>query len=152
MPESKTFRVLHVEDDDDHHELFRLAFEAGSAPVLIERACDGASALAYFSGSSCISTAGVPDLIILDLNIPAPNGYEVLSFLKNDPRLRQIPVVILTTSSNEEDVRRAMAERANAFITKPSSASAFDRLAADLRGFWVEWNARNPDRDITLRN
>lgn len=147
-----TFRVLHVEDDDDHHELFRLAITADDAPVEIARARDGASAMACFDGQPPFPGAVPPDLVVLDLKIPAPDGHEVLEYIKQHPRLRRIPVVILSTSSSERDVRRALESSANAYVSKPTTASGFEDLAADLRAFWESWNVSDPDRDLTLRN
>jgi two-component system response regulator len=82
--------------------------------------------------------AALPDLILLDLNLPRKNGREVLAEIKGDDRLRHIPVVILTTSQAEQDVLASYRLRANAYVTKPVELDQFLKVVASIEEFWLE--------------
>lgn len=77
-----------------------------------------------------------PDLVLLDINLPRRNGHEVLGFIKNDPVLAFIPIVILTTSSSPLDISRAYQEHANSYLTKPTEAEEFNKMVMALIEFW----------------
>ncbi len=81
----------------------------------------------------------LPDLILLDLNLPRKNGREVLTEIKDHERLRRIPIVILTTSSSELDVRQTYQLRANCFFTKPADLDQFIHIIHAIQQFWLEW-------------
>jgi len=82
------------------------------------------------------SQAALPDLILLDLNLPGKNGREVLAEIKSDPRLKRVPVIILTTSQAEEDILKAYHLHANGYIVKPVDLDQFFQTIKQLREFW----------------
>lgn len=136
----KTFNVLIVDDDEDDQFLIRTAFEKDSHQYNLQFATDGTDVL-----ESIESPRFLPDLILLDLNMPVINGFEVLQHLKNSPIYRHVPVVILTTSSSENDINRAYELGANTFITKPINHQDLVDLAEQIRLYWFSM-ARIPTR------
>jgi two-component system, chemotaxis family, response regulator Rcp1 len=101
-------------------------------------ASDGARALAILRRQGEHVDAPRPDLILLDLNLPRVTGWEVLAEIKVDPDLRLIPVVILSTSAAEEDVRAAYGLHANCYLTKPGNIDDYFSAMASLQQFWLE--------------
>ncbi len=87
---------------------------------------------------AAVNGHGLPDLILLDLNLPRKDGREVLAEIKNDEALRHIPVVVLTTSQTDQDVRRSYLLGANAVITKPVDLDQFFSVVASIEHFWLE--------------
>jgi len=124
--------VLLVEDDAMDVELFEKAWEyIGSK---------GEICIANW-GEKAIEMAKIlPNLVILDLNLPGLDGFEVLKELKNDPFTKWIPVVILTSSPKEEDCKRCYELGANAYVVKPSSFKELVELAKTIRDFWLFFN------------
>jgi CheY-like chemotaxis protein len=98
---------------------------------------DGEQALAFLRGEDPYGSAPRPDLVLLDLNLPRVNGFEVLEEVKKDPSLRSIPVVILTTSEAEQDILRGYNLHANAYITKPVDFDQFTRVVRQVDEFFV---------------
>jgi CheY-like chemotaxis protein len=125
----RTINVLLVEDDPGDVLMTREAFEENLHNRL-DVVTDGAAALDYLRHEEPYADAPRPDLILLDLNLPRIDGREVLAEIKGDPNLRQIPVVVLTTSQADEDVLRSYQLHANAYVTKPVD---FDRFIAVVR-------------------
>ncbi len=140
---SSEFHCLLVEDDDDHAYLTTRALRRCGADIVIERAGDGERALAHLRDLMSRS-ARMPDLILLDLNLPRVPGHDVLRHIKQDPAMRGAPVVVLTTSEAADDRRKAYDHHANGYIAKPVEADGFDRLAAALINFWRLWNRPSP--------
>jgi CheY-like chemotaxis protein len=126
-----TFNILIVDDDDDDQYLIRAAFEKDSSRYNLQFAADGTDILENIAGSQFL-----PDLILLDLNMPVISGFEVLKHLKDSPIYRHVPVVILTTSESQDDIDRAYAMGANTFITKPINHQALIDLAEQIRLYW----------------
>jgi CheY-like chemotaxis protein len=100
-------------------------------------ASDGVEALAFLRREGRHAAAPRPDVILLDLNLPRMDGREVLAALKADPALRRIPVVILTTSQDEQDVLRAYELHANCYITKPVDLDQFIAVIQSIESFWL---------------
>jgi len=123
------FEVLLVEDDPADVLITREAFEDSSTHAL-NVVADGVEAMAYLRQEGEYGTAIRPDLMLLDLNLPRKPGREVLADVKNDPWLRMIPVVILTTSEAEEDIVASYRLHANAYVIKPVD---FEQFAASVR-------------------
>ena len=98
---------------------------------------DGVEALAYLRREGRYSNSAVPDLILLDLNLPKKDGREVLAEIKGDERLKLIPVVVLTTSSAQDDVAKAYGNHANCYITKPVDLDQFLRVVQSIETFWL---------------
>jgi CheY-like chemotaxis protein len=129
--------VLLVEDDPGDVLLIREAFEDHNVGNTLSVVGDGVEALAYLRGQGPHAGAGRPDLVLLDLNLPRMNGVEVLREIKNDPDLRAIPVVILTTSEADEDILRSYELHANAYITKPVDFDRFRHIVHQIDEFFV---------------
>ena len=136
----KTYNVLIVDDDEDDQFLIKIAFEKDSAQYNLRFASDGRDVL-----ENIISPQVLPDLVLLDLNMPVMNGFDVLMHLKSSPIYRHVPVVVLTTSANENDINRAYELGANTFITKPSNHQALVELAEQIRLYWFSL-AETPSR------
>ena len=98
---------------------------------------DGVEALDYLRGASGHEGAVRPDLILLDLNLPKRDGRQVLAEVKEDPDLRRIPIVVLTTSEAEEDVLRSYDLHANAYVTKPVDFDAFVKVVRQVDDFYI---------------
>lgn len=116
--------ILLVEDNPDHAELIQLALTGGSSlPCKVRLMRDGQEALDYLKtmeNNGTSSQVPLPAVVLLDLNLPKVNGFEVLRHIKSHPRLRSIPVSILTTSSNDRDVQQAYHDGANCYLCKPA--------------------------------
>ena len=115
--------VLVVEDDSSLARLAQLNLTAEGYDVIVCREGDGALATL---------AKATPDLVLLDLNLPGRNGIEVLQLLKSEPRLRQIPVVLLSTSNLESDVKRALACGADSYLSKPGRFDVLQRQLQQL--------------------
>ncbi|GAB4023421.1 response regulator [Spirosoma migulaei] len=137
-----TFNVLIVDDDEDDQYLIKAAFERDSHHYNLQFAADGTDVLENIEGPQFL-----PDLILLDLNMPVINGFEVLKHLKNSPLYRHVPVVVLTTSDDEDDINRAYQLGANTFLTKPINHQALVDLAEQIRLYWFTL-AKTPSRQM----
>jgi CheY-like chemotaxis protein len=122
--------VLLVEDDPGDVLMTQEAFEEHKVRNHLTVVSDGAEALSYLRREGRYADAVRPDLILLDLNLPRRDGREVLEEIKQDELLGRIPVVVLTTSSADEDIMRSYQLHANAYVTKPVD---FDRFIAVIR-------------------
>jgi CheY-like chemotaxis protein len=131
------FEVLIVEDDAGDVMLTREALSGSRIPHNLQVVGDGEAAVAYLRGEGRYAGAVRPDLVLLDLNLPRLDGREVLAQVKEDPDLRSIPIVILTTSSAHEDVARSYELHANAFVTKPADLEAFNRVVRQVDEFFL---------------
>jgi len=129
--------ILLVEDDAGDALLIRKALKDGKINNSVDTVTDGAAALAYLRGQPPHTGAARPDLILLDLNLPKIDGRQVLAEAKNDPDLRQIPVIILTTSRAEEDVIRSYDLHANAYVEKPFDINQFIRAVQKIDEFFL---------------
>ena len=133
----KVIDVLLVEDDPGDVLMTREAFEDHKLTNRRSVVSDGVSAMAFLRKEGEYADAPTPDLILLDLNLPRMDGREVLGELKSDPALRQIPVVVLTTSEAEEDVVRSYSLHANAYVTKPVDFDRFIDVVRQIDDFFV---------------
>lgn len=129
--------VLLVEDDPGDVLMTREAFAEHKVANRLSVVSDGVSALAFLRKEGEHAGAPTPDLILLDLNLPRMDGREVLAAVKADPELKQIPVVVLTTSEAEEDVLRSYALHANAYVTKPVDFDRFIDVVRQIDDFFV---------------
>ena len=131
--------ILVAEDDLAHQELTRRAFKAAhfqSKLIFVE---NGEQALNYLKHENDFSEpqdAPVPDLILLDLNMPKVDGWEVLEELRKDPRLKKLAVVVLSTSNAERDIESSYALGCNSFVTKPNGLEEFKEQLATLIKYW----------------
>jgi CheY-like chemotaxis protein len=129
--------VLLVEDDPGDVLLIREVFDEHELVKRLEVVSDGVEAMSYVRGEGEYAGSERPDLILLDLNLPRKSGAEVLAEIKGDPALASIPVVVLTTSESDEDVRRAYSHHANAYITKPVDFARFREVVHQIDDFFV---------------
>jgi CheY-like chemotaxis protein len=136
LPESP-IEVLLVEDDPGDVLMTREAFEENRLRNRLTVVSDGEEALAFLRKEGSFCTAPRPDLILLDLNLPRIDGREVLADIKSDDSLRQIPVVVLTTSQADEDILRSYALHANAYVTKPVDFERFIAVVRQIDDFFV---------------
>ncbi|MFD9738254.1 response regulator [Umezawaea sp. NPDC059074] len=129
--------ILLVEDDPGDELLTREAFENAKVRNTLHVVRDGVEALRFLRQEEPHARAPLPDLILLDLNLPLMDGREVLSHIKADPRLRPIPVVVLTTSEAEADIAASYHLHANAYVTKPVDLDAFVKAIGKIEGFYL---------------
>ena len=137
-PNEKSVDLLLVEDS---HADARLTIEAlRDARILntIHVVTDGLTALQYLRGEGEYRDAVKPDFIILDLNLPKKSGLEVLQEVKEDERLRSIPVIILSSSKAEEDIAKAYTYQASCYITKPIDADQYFTAIRSLKELWFK--------------
>jgi CheY-like chemotaxis protein len=133
----KPIEVLLVEDDPGDVVLITEAFEHNKVSNRLNVVADGVEALQFLRREAPYEDAHEPDLILLDLNLPRKDGREVLAEVKDDPGLRRIPVVVLTTSKAEEDVLRSYDLHANAYVTKPVDFDRFIEVVRQIDEFFV---------------
>jgi CheY-like chemotaxis protein len=138
MRQSLPINILLVEDNPGDVRLTREAMLDARVRNELHVASDGMQALDYLRQKPPFSDAGLPDLILLDLNLPKKSGLEVLSEIKADDRLRRIPVVILTTSQAERDIIASYDRYVNAYIVKPVDLDQFVKVVKSIEDFWLE--------------
>jgi len=126
--------ILIVEDSDDDFEATRRAFDRANLINPIAHARCGEDALAYLQNSASVR----PGLVLLDLNMPGLDGRKTLQMIKADEHLRDIPVVILTTSNDERDIRDCYAAGANTYIQKPVDLDGLFAAISRLTEYWFE--------------
>ena len=129
--------ILLVEDSPGDVRLTREALREGKIRNNLSVVPDGVEALAFLRREGRHAAAPRPDVILLDLNLPRKDGREVLAEIKAAERLRRIPEVILTTSADERDVRRAYELHANCYITKPVDFEQFIGVVRSIENFWL---------------
>ena len=129
--------VLLVEDSPGDVRLTQEAFKDAKVHINLHVASDGAKAMAFLKQEGAYATAPRPDLVLLDLNLPKKDGREVLAEIKEDPELKTIPVVILTTSASEADILRSYQLHANCYITKPVGLEGFLTVVKSIDSFWL---------------
>jgi two-component system, chemotaxis family, response regulator Rcp1 len=128
--------VLLVEDSPDDAELTIDALRNGRVRNRITHVEDGIQAMAYLRREGKYAAAPRPDLILLDLNLPRKSGREVLAEVKQDPDLRRIPVVIMTSSDDEKDILAAYNLYVNCYVTKPVDLDQFIGVVKSIEQFW----------------
>jgi two-component system response regulator len=132
--------ILLVEDNPNDVKLTLHAFKSANLGSTIQVARDGVEALEFVFGPEPNANgklAGNPRLILLDLKLPRLDGHEVLKRLKEDPRTRGIPVVVLTSSAEEKDVMRAYQAGGNSYIVKPVDFKRFTEALRDIGNYWL---------------
>ncbi len=134
----KPANVLLVEDNEDDVELTLEALEDSRVRMEIHVVSNGMSAMAFLRRENGYTDKPRPDLILLDLNLPLMDGREVLKKIREDPDLTDIPIVVLTTSEDEEDILKAYKLHANCYISKPVDFSQFTEIIKQIDGFWLQ--------------
>ncbi len=134
----RPLELLIIEDNPGDVRLLEEAFQELEANVNIRVAKDGAEGLELVMHPQPSKAGWRPDLILLDLNLPKISGHDVLLRIKNHPQTGLIPIVILTSSRAESDVRRAYESHANAYLRKPSTLEGLMSAVRDIKSFWME--------------
>ena len=137
MSNGKPVEILLVEDSPGDVRLTVEAMKEAKIGNRLNVVVDGVEAMDYLKRQGRFAQAPRPDLILLDLNLPRKDGREVLAEIKADNSLRSIPVVILTTSSAEEDIVRTYNLHANCYITKPVDFTQFMNVVRAIEDFWL---------------
>jgi CheY-like chemotaxis protein len=134
----RAIEILLVEDDPGDELITREAFEHNKLKNNLHVAHDGEEGLDFLYQRGQYEGAPRPDLILLDLNLPKYDGRQLLEKVKSDPDLARIPVVVLTTSSAEEDILRSYELHANAYVTKPVDLDQFMSAVRQIDEFFVQ--------------
>lgn len=137
----KTISVLYVEDDLDDQFLLKEAWQENQILNPLHFVNDGVEAIEYLNNEGNFSDKEkykLPGLILLDLNMPRMNGGEVLKKIKTDEKLKNIPVIVLTTSKSEEDIISSYNLGVNSFITKPVGFQELVKVLSVFRKYWFE--------------
>jgi two-component system, chemotaxis family, response regulator Rcp1 len=133
----RPLRILHAEDNPGDAQLTRLALDEGETPVDLHHVLDGEQALQFLRREGEYAGVPRPDLVLLDLNMPRLSGHETLVAIKDDPALRSIPILVLTTSNTPSDVERSYDAHANSYLRKPISYSQLVQLMRRVEQFWL---------------
>lgn len=137
MIDSRRIQILLVEDDPDDVLLTSEVLRETRMPSDLHVAMDGEEAMDFLHQKGRFAAAAVPDLVLLDLNLPKKDGRQVLAEIKADPNLRRIPVIVLTTSAADQDVAQAYDRHANAYVRKPVGYTALLDVVRSIEHFWV---------------
>lgn len=145
----RVLEILVVEDNRGDSELLRSAFSGWESETNLAVVEDGEQALLYVHQVGKYAGSPRPDLILLDLNLPRRSGIEVLTAIKSDPGLQQIPVVVLTTSDRKEDVANAYRLHANSYLTKTVDVYDFFSKIRALEEYWLS-TVRLPSDNLVV--
>lgn len=147
MHANRRIEILLAEDSPADARLVREAFKDSVIHVNLHVVPDGEAALSYLRGEGKYSGGEFPDLILLDLNMPRMDGREFLRVAKSDPCFRRIPMVVLTTSKDVEDIVKSYDLHANSYVRKPLGMSDFITAIRSIEAFWFSM-ASLPDRSV----
>lgn len=135
---SKSLQVLLVEDNEGDVRLIKEAFSESKIDKTFNVARDGEDALNYLYAKGKYTERIKPDIVLLDINLPKKNGFEVLESIKKDPELKKIPVIMLSSSSSEEHVIKSYDLNANCYVTKPVDFDEYIRAVKIIEDFWFQ--------------
>ena len=139
---SKSVDVLLVEDNPGDIRLIKEAFKDTDTEMRFHTVTDGHEAIEFLLQRDAYETAPRPDLVLLDLNLPRKDGYGVLTKIRETPEVAHLPVIVLTSSCDRDDIRESYKLNANAYLTKPTDPDEFATLAQTVDDFWL--------RNVTL--
>ncbi len=134
--------ILVVEDNDEDFDMLQMTFQSVSIPNPLYRCTEGEEALEFLHQTGRYADpqkAPGPGLILLDLNLAGLDGRQVLEHVKNDPRLKSIPVLVFSTSGNPKDVQSAYAHGASGYLLKPVDLPRFERMIRLFKDFWLDY-------------
>jgi CheY-like chemotaxis protein len=134
----KKAHILLVEDNEGDILLTLDAFEESKFDTKVSVARNGQEALDFLNKKGEFAKAQIPNIILLDINIPIYNGFEVLQEIKQDENLKKIPVIMLTTSSNQTDIDKAYQNYCNSYIKKPLEMAEFIQAILQIEEFWLQ--------------
>jgi len=132
-----TVHILLVEDNDGDILLTREAFEDARLPNRLSVVRDGKEAMDFLNKEGKYQDEVIPDIVLLDINLPKRNGHQVLQFIKGEDNFKHMPVIMLTTSSSERDINLSYQHYANCYITKPVEANDFLSVISRIEDFWI---------------
>jgi len=135
---SKSLQILLVEDNEGDVRLIKEAFNESHINKSFSVARDGEDALNYLFKRGEYSEQQTPDIIFLDINLPKKNGFEVLEQIKNDPELKRIPVIMLSSSSSEDHIHKSYDLNANCYVTKPTDFDEYTEVVKTIEDFWFD--------------
>ena len=144
------FTLLHVDDESNDLLLLRSAVEMARLDWRLARAAHGAEAIGYLRGDPPFADRErhpIPTLVLLDLKMPFKNGFEVLQWIRQQPALRWMPVIIFTSSNHQEDIRKAYEFGANSYLVKPVTLQELVEIVKAIETYWGSLNqcvAREP--------
>ena len=138
-------KFLLVEDDDAHASLIMYAFDENNIVNEVDRVINGNDVIKYLRKEGEYKDKSLPQIILLDLNIPGKDGLEVLREIKEDEELKHIPVVILTTSRSLSDRKNAYMKYANSYLVKPVDFDKFHQMIKEIGLYWSVWNIPSHD-------
>lgn len=130
--------ILLVEDDPGDVRLMREAFETTEAETTLRVVTTGEDALECLRRQGEYEQAPFPDMVLLDLDLPGKSGCELLETIREDAKLRCLPVIVLTISDANEDIAKCYAAGANAYLTKPTDPDDFSDVVAAVESFWIK--------------
>ncbi len=143
--------IFYAEDDENDAFLLRHAFKLAGITNPLVVVQDGNAAVEYFQARNAVTngrSAGLPLIALLDLKMPGKSGLDVLKWIRATPSLCTLPVVILTSSSNDSDMQRAYQQGANSYLVKPSNPEELLKMARSIKDYWLSTN-RLPATDAT---
>lgn len=130
--------IFYVEDNPGDIRLTAEAFKSTERETEICPVTNGDDAIERLAKRAADDDASLPDVVLLDLNLPGKDGHAVLKAIRSDPRLEHLPVIILSSSTAPEDIHRSYQENANAYLTKPSDPDDFEDLVDSIEVFWFD--------------
>jgi len=133
-------KILHVEDNPDDVMLMNLAFSRAGIAARLHVVNDGDEAITALENGA--SNGGPPVCVLLDVKLPRVSGLEVLAWIREQPHLRRLPVILLTSSSQTADINRAYDLGANSFLVKPPDLDSLTQLVKTVAHYWVQTNVR----------
>ncbi len=137
MPNTEPIKILMVEDNPGDARLAQEALKDSKINNSLYHVEDGEEAMRFLRRQAEYSDAPQPDLVLLDLNLPRKDGREVLAEIKEDPKLKLVPVVVMTTSEAERDLVKSYDLHANAYVVKPMSLDQFVEVVQGIEEFWL---------------
>lgn len=133
----KEIHILLVEDNEGDIVLTTEALEEGKIINSLSVVRDGWEAIQYLEKNEGYEDVQTPDLVLLDINLPKVNGHKVLKHIKNHDKLKHIPVIMLTTSSDTMDINKSYENHSNCYITKPVEINNFLQVISAIENFWI---------------
>jgi CheY-like chemotaxis protein len=141
---SRCLQVLLVEDNEGDVRLIKEAFSESKIDKNFSVARDGEDALNFLYRRGKYNDTVRPDIILLDINLPKKNGFEVLEQIKKDPELKKIPIIMLSSSSSEDHIAKSYDLNANCYVTKPTDFDEYSQVVKTIEDFWFD-KAKLPD-------
>ncbi len=135
---SRAARILLVEDNEDHAFLTTEGFIVSRLLVDLKHVDNGVKCMQFLRRQPPYQDALRPDIVLLDIHMPLMDGYEVISAIRNDPDLQGLPVVVMSTSGEDDGVRRMYELGCNSYVTKPVGFEGFVNVATQIGGYWLQ--------------